>query len=556
MRKYTDDQLGKLSKQELIDYIAELKKSYGINKEESIHPDITYKDLVECASDIIFVINADGSMISHNSSWFSVFPNEENLPMGQHYSKYIRGIDIERAEYIFDLVINKGESLSNEIIRIMDKEENKHYFSSSFTPIKDKDGTITGILGAMRDVTHSHIAEKELESKTAILEEKIRQQILQEQELKGLHEFNHDIIRHAPVGIFMMDPTGIMISENPKLKELMGHGRETRIGINLLNYEGFIQSGFADMFKKCITEKKPFVLSNIKYVPISRDRELIITLNMFPIIDHEDQVEKVICMVEDNTEEFMLTQRVNNTQRKAVIGAFSYSIADSLRKDTNQMVMDINFVSNNIPEDSPAREYVFNLKRNVDKIQFLAEQMKGLSITQESEKDAHMLSEILENFPAADIISDMKNHGITVNVNHHPQGELPVWATATQLQNLFKQIMYNAQEAMNDGGTINIDIQKLEKDNNPYSVLQISDTGIGIPEDSLQKIFKPFFTTKGKTSNGLGLMIVCFILDNLNGVLGVKSVPGEGTTVRISLPNIQSKTTKEPSDDDIDTPVS
>jgi signal transduction histidine kinase len=64
----------------------------------------------------------------------------------------------------------------------------------------------------------------------------------------------------------------------------------------------------------------------------------------------------------------------------------------------------------------------------------------------------------------------------------------------------------------------------------------VTDTGIGIPEENFNKIFQPFFTTKGSQATGLGLMITSAIVQNLGGTIGLKSKPGEGTSFRIALP--------------------
>ncbi len=85
---------------------------------------------------------------------------------------------------------------------------------------------------------------------------------------------------------------------------------------------------------------------------------------------------------------------------------------------------------------------------------------------------------------------------------------------------------------MEKGGTMTISV------NNPANSMVdiiIEDTGIGIPESDLQKIFDPFFSTK-EGGTGLGLSTVFKIIENHNGVINVDSSVGKGTKVKISLP--------------------
>ena len=69
-----------------------------------------------------------------------------------------------------------------------------------------------------------------------------------------------------------------------------------------------------------------------------------------------------------------------------------------------------------------------------------------------------------------------------------------------------------------------------------YLEVMVSDNGVGIPPEDLQKIFDPFYTTKGQKGTGLGLAVVWGIIDNHNGTIRVRSTVGGGTAFVIRLP--------------------
>ena len=95
----------------------------------------------------------------------------------------------------------------------------------------------------------------------------------------------------------------------------------------------------------------------------------------------------------------------------------------------------------------------------------------------------------------------------------------------------------NASEAVLENGEIVISTKNPDGDT---IRIEISDNGIGIPEDDLPHVFEPFFSTKHDTSGiGLGLAIVHGIVKNHNGKVEVKSEPGKGTTISIILPLIR-----------------
>ena len=94
-----------------------------------------------------------------------------------------------------------------------------------------------------------------------------------------------------------------------------------------------------------------------------------------------------------------------------------------------------------------------------------------------------------------------------------------------------KRSEINAVQAMPDGGTITLSVQmKLG-----HVVLLIADTGIGIPQEYLCKLYSPFFTTKPE-GNGLGLAEVHKVVQALGGTIDVSSTVGKGTTFVIKLP--------------------
>jgi PAS domain S-box-containing protein len=112
-------------------------------------------------------------------------------------------------------------------------------------------------------------------------------------------------------------------------------------------------------------------------------------------------------------------------------------------------------------------------------------------------------------------------------------GDIPsVSGTASELREVFTNMIFNAIEAMPDGGKI--EIRTFQKRKEVF--IQVSDTGIGINEEARKKIFEPFFTTKPFTNTGLGLSMSYGIIKRFGGEIEVESKVGHGTTFTIVLP--------------------
>jgi signal transduction histidine kinase len=106
------------------------------------------------------------------------------------------------------------------------------------------------------------------------------------------------------------------------------------------------------------------------------------------------------------------------------------------------------------------------------------------------------------------------------------------------LQQVFTNLIINARDAMAEGGTITL---TTAVDGNGAAIVEVSDTGEGIPAENLKKVFDPFFTTKEVgTGTGLGLAVSYGIIQEHSGTIEAKSDPGAGATFRIVFPTIQS----------------
>ncbi|QJA06506.1 PAS domain-containing protein [Thermosulfurimonas marina] len=116
-----------------------------------------------------------------------------------------------------------------------------------------------------------------------------------------------------------------------------------------------------------------------------------------------------------------------------------------------------------------------------------------------------------------------------------PEEPLHVLASEDDLTQILLNLVTNAREAMPQGGELWIGLRK----DGQRALLEIEDTGVGIPSENLPHIFDPFFTTK-ELGSGLGLSVVYGLVKALGGEIEVQSTPGKGTLFRIAFPLFQS----------------
>lgn len=128
--------------------------------------------------------------------------------------------------------------------------------------------------------------------------------------------------------------------------------------------------------------------------------------------------------------------------------------------------------------------------------------------------------------------SESLDRNVKISVETNLAEIPPVSADASELREALTNLIFNAVDAMPDGGVIKLNTNYVDQ----KIVCSVSDTGVGMPEEVRLRCLEPFFTTKGEAGTGLGLAMVYGIVERHCGTLEIQSKAGEGTTFIISLP--------------------
>lgn len=167
--------------------------------------------------------------------------------------------------------------------------------------------------------------------------------------------------------------------------------------------------------------------------------------------------------------------------------------------------------------------------RHLNRANELLEQLKSASSPPRTSVDVpSLLQSVIDSAASANSLSQ-NNLKFSFSV----EGDLPsVDGDSGALERVFLNLINNAVHAMPGGGKIMAEA-KLHGES---ILVIISDNGVGMDDETLARVFQPFFTTKGEEGTGLGLAIVDEVVKAHGGQVTVSSRPGEGTTFRIALP--------------------
>jgi two-component system NtrC family sensor kinase len=233
-------------------------------------------------------------------------------------------------------------------------------------------------------------------------------------------------------------------------------------------------------------------------------------------------------------------RQVYQSQKLAAVGQLAAGVAHEINNPLTGVLSYGSFLLKRV-EDKP--EFKEDLEVIVRETKRCREIVKGLlDFARQSppEKHACDTAEIVER--AVRIVhTQLAAHGVELKKNL-PTDLPKIHADANQLQQVIVNLMLNANDAIGErGGTIGLTTNVVSSGDAGQSQakqveISVSDTGCGIPAADLQRIFDPFFSTKGPKGTGLGLAVAWGIVEKHNGRIEVESEVGKGTTFRVLLP--------------------
>ncbi len=233
----------------------------------------------------------------------------------------------------------------------------------------------------------------------------------------------------------------------------------------------------------------------------------------------------------ESTEEMLESERVNS------IFTLAASVAHEIGNPLNSMKIHLELIRRKLAKLDSSEKSAGTLKNSVgiclEEIARLDDILKNFLGAIRPQKPALVKTNLVEI--VIDVLGvqkiELENRNIRCSMIQACK-ELPVvLGDESQLKQLVFNVTKNAMEAMQDGGSIAIELDC----DDAFVFLRVRDSGCGISRDDISKIYEPFFTTKNN-GHGLGMMIVMRIMREHGGQVGIDSTPGKGTTVTLQFP--------------------
>ncbi|MEB2309565.1 MAG: ATP-binding protein [Candidatus Brocadiaceae bacterium] len=370
------------------------------------------------------------------------------------------------------------------------------------------------------------MAEK-LEGSYAGLEQKIRERTAQ---LRESEERYRESINLANDAIFTLDVDSAQIIDlNKKAEELSGCLKNEFHDKKIWEIVPEYDREKTRQLWLTINEAGSGMLDNVDCQHV--DGRLTPTSISASVIEYGKR-KSIQWICRDITERKRMELQLIQTERLAAVGELAAGVAHEVNNPLGGLQNFVKMMKKEPENVLQNREFLDLMSEGLKRIEIIVKQLMTFSRPYSTHMSNHRLNEIVEN-SLRFVDHRIKESG--VHLKKELSLDLPeIYGDADNISQVLINIIVNALDSISKDG--NLTIKTGYCDFHPSSIqVAITDTGSGIPEEILNKIFNPFFTTK-EMGSGLGLAISKRIVDDHNGNIVVKSNPGEGTTFYVCLP--------------------
>lgn len=247
----------------------------------------------------------------------------------------------------------------------------------------------------------------------------------------------------------------------------------------------------------------------------------------------EDWAKNLETKVEERTREITEIQaQLIRSEKLASIGELVAGIAHEINNPLTGILVFSSLVSKNPSLDPSLKDDVQTIVKETERCSKIVRGLLDFSRESVPQMKLSSINEVME-LALSLVEHQMLFQNITI-IKDYTDGMKDIMLDPNQFEQVFINMLLNAGQSMADGGSLHITTGVTEDGLREY--ITIADTGCGIPEENLAKIFDPFFSTKENRGTGLGLSVSYGIIHNHNGHIHVHSVVGNGTTFTIELP--------------------
>jgi len=414
----------------------------------------------------------------------------------------------ERPE--FQAIIERQGYVRNYEGTFRRKEGELIYVNLSSHVWRDADGNIAGYRGFVVDRTQ----EKLMQAQLAASETKYR-----------------ELFNNIPDGVFITDAKGVVTDCNQALCDIIGYTREQFLGMNYYR-DLFVNADDVMEFRRNFTKEGRVADYELQ---IARKDGTVgdVSMSGFVTRGPDGEILSYQGLMRDITEAKRLRRQLIQSERLSAMGKMASQLAHELNNPIYGIMNCLELIKDGLPQTFEKRKYLDLASNECKRTSGLLLKMLKFFKPDDEKKSSTDVNKLLEE-TLLFYERQFKNLNIRVVTDLDPHLP-PMMAVGSHLKQVFINMIINANTSMPGGGELRVR-SRFESDQE-FILVSIEDTGVGIPEKNVERIFDAFFTTKKEVKGvGLGLSICYGFIREHHGRIDVVSEVGKGTTFTIYLP--------------------
>jgi PAS domain S-box-containing protein len=474
---------------------------------------------IDSVGDLIFIKDINGAYQACNkaSEEFIGLPESEQIGktdfdfFGRNVAEVIRELDRQ-------VLASGKESHFEEWVTYRDGR--RGLLDTVKTPFYGPDGKQLGLVGIARDITQRKRAEEAL---------------------RESEELFHTLCDSAPIGIFRTDADGNRIYCSPGWENITGMSASE--GMEMGWVKGIHPDDLEEHMKvwnEAVAAGHIYSHEHRRLTP--QGKTIWVRTLANPVKSPDGKISGYVGTIEEISELRQARQDMLKNQKIESLGVLAGGIAHDFNNILTIILGNISLARLQLNYPEKVTSQLEKAEKATARAKELAQQLLTFA------RGGEPVKKIIEVRGLLKEAAGFALHGSNVRGEFVLADDLwPVEADEGQLGQVFQNLVLNAVQAMPEGGTVTISAENATSpvEGNRFVKISVADTGTGISEHHLQRIFDPYFTTKQQGS-GLGLATCYSIIRKHGGKIRATSTLGKGSTFHISLPGSEQESVSEP----------
>lgn len=342
---------------------------------------------------------------------------------------------------------------------------------------------------------------------------------------RAIQTYTGNILNNMSEGVIATDGEGKINLMNPSAEKILGFGPGEAIG----KYCGEIIKDSECIIEKAIKKNGPVEYTEI-LISTVRNKSIIIGGSADIVRNDDGTINTVVAVIKDVTLQRNIEEAQKRNEKLNAMGELAAGVAHEIKNPLNSIGITVQrFEKEFVPADDKDEylEMITAMKSEIERVSAIINQFLTFARPPKIE---------LKNVDSEELLKSVYNTFYSRAIKDKVELKLAaepalISADYSMLKQALVNLIQNAFEAVEEGGTVGVESYR----ENSNLIITVSDTGHGIPQESMSKIFNLYYTTK-QTGSGLGLSIVNQIISEHNGYLKVESKKNEGTKFILTIP--------------------